>query len=65
MILILTKPFLTLYFIAFLSSDNIPLTVVVTIELTLDGRMVRAGSASTEGLPAGLYIAGGKKVIVK
>ena len=32
---------------------------------TIDGRMVRAGSASTEGLPTGLYIAGGKKVIVK
>lgn len=32
---------------------------------TIDGRMVRAGSASTEGLPAGLCIAGGKKVIVK
>ena len=32
---------------------------------TIDGRMVREGSASTLGLPAGLYIAGGKKVVVK
>lgn len=32
---------------------------------TIDGRIVRQGTIITAGLPAGLYIAGGKKVIVK
>lgn len=32
---------------------------------TLDGRTVRPDSNSTEGLPAGLYIVGGRKVFVK
>lgn len=32
---------------------------------TIDGRIVRTGTTSTQGLPAGLYIAGGKKVVVK
>lgn len=32
---------------------------------TIDGRMVRTGTTSTQGLPAGFYIAGGKKVVVK
>ena len=31
----------------------------------LNGRKVRSGSTSTEGLPRGIYIVGGKKVIVK
>ena len=32
---------------------------------TIDGRIMRTGTTSTQGLPAGLYIAGGKKVVVK
>ena len=31
----------------------------------LNGQLVRQGAASTEGLPSGLYIVGGKKVVVK
>ena len=31
----------------------------------LNGQLVRQGATSTEGLPSGLYIVGGKKVIVK
>ncbi|MBQ9218851.1 MAG: hypothetical protein IJ160_11885 [Muribaculaceae bacterium] len=31
---------------------------------TIDGRIVKQGDTSVEGLPAGLYIAGGKKVVV-
>ena len=31
----------------------------------LNGRKVRSGSTSTEGLPRGIYIVGGKKVIVR
>lgn len=31
----------------------------------LNGRKVRSGSTSTEGLPRGIYIVGGKKVVVK
>ncbi|MBR1475830.1 MAG: Ig-like domain-containing protein [Muribaculaceae bacterium] len=32
---------------------------------TIDGRLVKQGSTSVEGLPAGPYIAGGKKVVVR
>ena len=32
---------------------------------TIDGRLVRRASASVDGLPAGLYIVGGKKVVIK
>ncbi len=32
---------------------------------TIDGRLLRRGTASVEGLPAGIYIAGGRKVVVK
>ena len=32
---------------------------------TIDGRLVKAGDTSVAGLPAGLYIAGGKKVVVR
>ena len=32
---------------------------------SIDGRMLRKGTVSVEGLPAGIYIAGGKKVIVR
>ncbi|MBR6283702.1 MAG: Ig-like domain-containing protein [Muribaculaceae bacterium] len=32
---------------------------------TMDGRLVRRGTSSTTGLPAGIYIAGGRKVAVK
>ncbi len=32
---------------------------------TIDGRMVKKGDTSVEGLPAGLYIAGGKKIVVR
>lgn len=55
------------------SVDNA--TAITTIEAdarvasnnvyTIDGRMVKKGSSSVDGLPAGLYIAGGKKVVVK
>ena len=31
----------------------------------LNGQLVRQGATSTEGLPSGLYIVGGKKVVVK
>lgn len=31
----------------------------------LNGQLVRLGATSTEGLPSGLYIVGGKKVVVK
>lgn len=31
----------------------------------LNGQLVRQGSTSTEGLPSGLYIVGGKKLVVK
>jgi hypothetical protein len=31
----------------------------------LNGRKVRSGSMSLEGLPRGIYIVGGKKVVVK
>lgn len=31
----------------------------------LNGQLVRQGGTSTEGLPSGLYIVGGKKVVVK
>ena len=32
---------------------------------TIDGRLVKQGDTSVAGLPAGLYIAGGKKVVVR
>lgn len=32
---------------------------------SLDGRMVRRGTLSVDGLPRGIYIVGGKKVVVK
>ena len=31
----------------------------------LNGQLVRQGATSTEGLPSGLYIVGGKKLVVK
>jgi hypothetical protein len=31
----------------------------------LNGRKVRSGSMSLDGLPRGIYIVGGKKVVVK
>ncbi|MBQ7690272.1 MAG: Ig domain-containing protein [Muribaculaceae bacterium] len=32
---------------------------------TIDGRLLRQGTTSVAGLPAGIYIAGGKKVVVR
>lgn len=32
---------------------------------TIDGRLVKQGDTSVAGLPAGLYIAGGKKIVVR
>ena len=32
---------------------------------TIDGRLLRSGTTSTNGLPAGIYIAGGHKLVVK